>query len=682
MSQNDFLVEIQTEELPPKSLKMLAEKFLEEIQTRLTKSDFTFQGAKYFATPRRLAVLINHLDAEQPDKTIERKGPALDKAYDASGNPTPACLGFAKSANVDVSELIKLPGNFVGCKQHIKGKTVFEIMPQIVSESLAALPIPKPMRWGNHTEKFIRPVHSVILLYGKEIIPAIILGIQSGNKTQGHRFLHPEEVEITSPAHYESALLAANVIVDFEKRKEKIYQDSRNLVTQKLGPTILFPKDVALLEEVTSLVEWPKAILGNFDKKFLEVPLEALTSAMKDHQRYFPIYSGPNQLLPNFIAVSNIEGKDKRHIIAGNERVLRARLADAAFFYETDKKIKLSERLEKLKHIVFQNKLGSIFDKTERIKKLAAIIATQVGAEKSIAVKAAELSKSDLTTELVGEFPELQGIAGYYYATNEGNADIATALKEQYLPKFSGDILPNTKAGIALALADRIDTLVGIFGINQAPTGDKDPFGLRRAALGVLRILIEKHINLDLKELITKAADHYTTLDNKNVISDTLNFILERIKAYYAEAPATVIASVMALNLFDPYDMIKRIDAVIAFDKLPEAESLSIANKRVSNILAKYTDIITETTINEKLFESDSEKNLTRKLNEQEKIIANLNNYQAVLSQLASLKEPVDDFFDNVMVMTDDKSKRENRILILKKLRELFLHVADIALLQ
>lgn len=683
MQQNDFLIEILTEELPPKSLKIFSEKLLEEIRTRLVKAELTFAEIKNFATPRRLAVLVSQLTYQQPDKTIERKGPALDRAYDTNGNPTQALLGFAKSAGVEISDLIKLPGNFIGCKQHIKGKTVFEIMPQIVAESLAALPIPKPMRWGNHPDKFIRPVHAVVLLYGDKIIDAEILGIKTGNKTRGHRFLAPEWIEIKNPKTYEEQLVKAFVIASFGERRAIIEKQANNLA-QSLGGQIVMPLDGSLIDEITSIVEWPEAFSGSFDKKFLNVPKEALISAMQDHQRYFPV-AKMDVLLPNFIAISNMPIKEGQNIIAGNERVLRARLSDAEFFFETDKKIKLADRVEKLKQIVFHNKLGTLHDKTLRLQKLTSFIAPKIKADTTHAERAALLAKTDLTTELVGEFPELQGIAGSYYAQHDKEDDsVRIALREQYFPRFSGDIIPLSPVGTALSLADRIDTLVGIFGINQAPTGDKDPFGLRRAALGILRILIDKSSEMDLRELIAFSAGSYPTLENKNVVDDALNFVLDRLKPWYQEQgiATNIIASVMSLGISKPYDIHRRIQAVMNFKTLPEAESLSVANKRVSNILEKYTETLSAKEIKESLFESDAERNLAVKLVEQEKIIAKEDNYQKILAELANLRAPVDDFFDHVMVMTDDKPKRENRILMLKKLRELFLHVADIALLQ
>lgn len=689
---NHFLIELHTEELPPKSLRSLSENFALEISKRLQKTDLAFAEVNSFATPRRLAVLVKQLTDKQTDKIVERKGPALDKAYDADGKPTPACIGFARSCGIDVSELtiIETPqGKCVGSKQSVTGKTVFELIPALIEETLTALPIARPMRWGNHTQKFIRPVHSVILLYGDKIIDAEILGCKTNRKTRGHRFMHPDWIEIATPEQYEDQLHQAFVIADFDKRKGSIASATLAVVKEKFGNAAEAIMDSDLLDEVTSLVEWPDAACGSFDKDFLQVPQEALISAMQDHQRYFPIVDSQHKLLPHFITINNIAGKDKERIIAGNQRVLRARLSDAAFFFNTDKKIKLSDRLEKLKHIVFQNKLGTLFDKTERVQKLAAIIAKQIGDDIKQAERAALLAKTDLTTDLVIEFPELQGIAGCYYALHDNEPEsVAKALNEQYMPRFSGDALPDTLCGSALAIADRLDTLIGVFGINQAPTGDKDPFGLRRAALGVLRILIEKPFNLDLKELLQFAFDHYQNkLSNTNTVNDTLHFMLDRLKPWYMEQEMTanVIASVMSLNLTKPYDIHRRLQAVMAFKNLPEAESLSIANKRVSNILAKYNGEITLKAIKENLFENDAERELAKQLEAQAKKVLTLSHsaqYKEVLAQLADLRTPVDNFFDHVMVMTEDKDRRENRLLMLKQLRELFLQVADIALLQ
>ncbi len=686
----DFLVEIQTEELPPKALQRLGISFFAEIKNRLDKMDLRYRDAQFFATPRRLAVLVKKLVAKQADSSVERKGPALEAAFDKDGKPTPACVGFARSCNVTPDQLSTIKtdqGTWVGFQQKVAGKSVQEILPALVQQALAALPIPKRMRWGSGSVEFVRPVHSVIMLYGNDVIDAEILGCRAGRLTRGHRFHSKGSISIANPARYAKSLERKYVIADFAKRKELISAAARQAVSAIKDADVVIDDD--LLDEVTGLVEWPVAICGSFDSEFLAVPSEALIAAMKDHQRYFPIVNTQQQLLPHFITISNIASRDPARVVTGNERVLRARLSDAAFFFETDKKQSLEERIEILKHIVFQAKLGTLFDKTTRVAALAAFIAEKMQIDSKEAERAGMLAKTDLTTAMVGEFPELQGKMGYHYALHAGeSAAIAKALDEQYMPRFSGDALPASKLGCALAMADRIDTLVGIFGINQAPTGDKDPFALRRAALGVLRILIEKKLNLDLRDLLVFAKKSYADkLANQNVVADVLTFMLERLKPWYQDQgiSADVFASVAALNISRPYDIHLRIQAVQDFKRMPEAASLSIANKRVSNILAKSASDITMQKIDEKLFEDDAERALGATLAaKRDSVISFSKNgdYAEVLAQLAGLREPVDNFFDHVMVMSEDKSRRENRLLMLKQLRELFLHVADIALLQ
>lgn len=688
--QKDFLVEIHTEELPPKALNRLAKSFFDEIIMRLDKMELGYRGAQFFATPRRLAVYVQKLINKQPDSTVERKGPALEAAYDQSGSPTPACIGFARSCGVTPDQLIKIKneqGTFLGFKQTVVGKTAQDILPTIVTQALTALPIPKRMRWGSGPVEFVRPVHSVIMLYGKDVIDAEILGCRTGRKTRGHRFLSKGWISIATPASYTKTLERHFVIADFAQRKELIHAEAKRVAAKLKNAAVVIEEP--LLDEVTGLVEWPVAYCGNFDERFLSVPKEALIAAMQDHQRYFPVVDSHYNLLPHFIGIANIESRDMSRMISGNERVLRARLADAAFFFETDKKQRLADRVDSLQHIIFQAKLGSLYDKTKRIALLNVFIAEKLHVDVKEAMRSGLLAKTDLTTAMVGEFPELQGVMGYYYALhdNEGKA-IATALNEQYMPRFSGDVLPTTSLGCALAIVDRIDTLVGIFGINQAPTGDKDPFALRRAALGVLRILIERKLNLDLSELINKAIQEYTNkLTNPDVSAQVLAFILERLKPWYQEQgiPADVLASVAALHITKPYDFHLRVLAVQQFKQLPEAESLSIANKRVSNILSKSAVTMTAKQIDEKLFENDAERALVSSLTEKRNAVISFSErgqYAEVLTELAGLRTPVDEFFDHVMVMSEDLSRRENRLLMLKKLRELFLHVADIALLQ
>ncbi len=685
-NREDFLLEIHTEELPPKALYSLGKALQFEMEKQLQKASLSFDNMQFYATPRRLALLVNNLDLEQAAQTIERKGPAISAAFDVEGKPTPACLGFARSCGIDPRDLITIKnqgGEWVGYNEHVPGKPTADLLPAMIQQALHALPIPKRMRWGSSSETFIRPVHAVIALLGKKIVDATILGCKADQTTHGHRFHHPEAIIITAPKEYAAILeKQGNVVVDFEARKSMIRELSEAAVKQQIkeDAQILFQDE--LLNEVTGIVEWPVAFCGQFDVKFLKVPAPVLISAMQDHQRYFPIADKKGNLLPYFVAVSNIKSKDIAKVIAGNERVLRARLSDASFFFDTDKKKSLVERAEYLKNIVFQAKLGTVFDKVQRLIKLVEFM----GAAKE-ATRAALLCKSDLTTEMVGEFPELQGVMGYYYALHDKeSAEVAHAIVDHYKPRFSGDSLPESEAGCMLALADRVDTLVGIFGINQIPTGDKDPFGLRRAAIGVLRILIEKNLDIDLQPLLLQAANNYPALENKDLVPQLLRFMQERLKAWYLEQgiEPDVFAAVSALNITRPFDMHRRIQAVQYFKSLPEAESLAMANKRVSNILSQYKETITAQAIDFQLLQDDAEKELAQNLKDQGQHILpayQAGNYVEVLSQLASLRTSVDRFFDHVLVMVEDKKQRENRLLMLMQLRTLFLQVADIALL-
>jgi len=688
MKRDDFLVEIHTEELPPKSLRKLGVTFYEQIIAALKKADLNHGEAKWFATPRRLAVLISDLDATQPNQEIERKGPAIAAAFDASGKPTPACVGFAKSCGVTPDDLIKIKtpqGEWMGYKQKTQGKSVAELLPTIVNQALLTLPIAKRMRWGASDTEFVRPVHSVIMLYGKDVIDAEILGHKTDRVTRGHRFHSEGEISIKSANDYEAQLEKAYVIADFAKRHQQVFDEASKLVHDQFGKNSALVMNDELWDEVTSLVEWPVAMCGNFDEAFLDVPREALISAMQDHQRYFPVTDG-NKLLPHFVTLANIDSKDAARVIHGNQRVLRARLSDAAFFYKTDKHEKLADRIERLKHIVYQAKLGTLYDKAERISKLAAYISEKIGGDAQLAKRAGLLAKADLTSNMVGEFTELQGIMGGYYAEHDGeNKEVAAAIRNQYVPSYAGEALPdkNAKISIAVALADRVDSLVGAFGINQIPTGDKDPYGLRRAAIGVLRYLIENQINLDLRDVLKQAEKNYAVkLENADAVEQVLTFINERLRAWYAEkdVPADIFAAVNAVQAADLYDVDKRIKAVQAFKQLSEAEALSAANKRVSNIL-KTADV-QDGKIDEALFEHEAEKMLAHKLHEKSQSLCMMSDYKDSLINLADLRPSVDSFFDHVMVMTEDKPRRENRIRLLKELRKLFLQVADIALLQ
>lgn len=695
MKREDFLVEILTEELPPKALLKLAQAFQQQIKDRLEKTGLEFSGIKFFATPRRLAVLVNALAEMQEDQVVERKGPALSAAFDAQGKPTQPCIGFAKSCGVAVEELMTIKteqGEWVGFKQHVKGKSVKEILPELIEQAALALPIPKRMRWGDNKTEFVRPIHAVMMLYGKDIIEAPILGCEADRKTLGHRFHAPEWLSIESASSYEKQLEdEGHVIADFAKRREKIRETTLVLIKEKLGndfSSFINKPNYPLLDEVTALVELPEPLLGSFDKAFLSVPDVVLKSSMEDHQRYFAIFNEKTgEFSPHFVTISNIDSKEPARVIHGNERVLRARLSDAAFFFATDKKEKLENRLAILKGIVYQAKLGSLYDKAKRLAKLSAFIADKIGANIKEAERAGWLAKTDLTTNMVSEFPELQGLMGRYYAEHDGESEsIAIAMDEQYMPRFAGDELPENPVGRALALADKMDALTGSFCINQIPTGDKDPFGLRRAAIGIIRISIEDGVNLDLKAMFEFAQSLYTVkLENKDAVTQLLLFMQERMRSWYQDQGISpdVLAAVFALRVTNPLDISKRVQAVQAFKKLSEAEALSVANKRVSNILEKQT--LEQNAINPALFEHDAERTLFDKLEQKQKSIqASCENgeYENVLKQLADLRQPVDDFFDHVMVMTEDKPRRENRIVLLSKLRKLFLQVADIALLQ
>jgi glycyl-tRNA synthetase beta chain len=691
LDKSSLLVEIHTEELPPKTLLRLSASFLMEIEKGLQLANLTYGHAKAFATPRRLSVSVTGLLNQQADIDVERKGPSVQAAYDAQGNPTPASLGFAKSCGVNFAELIRLKsglGEWLGYKQRLAGKKLQELLPEIVSKALQALPAAKKMRWGMGKTSFVRPVHTIILLLDNEIIPATILGVATNNKTYGHRFHSQQELEVAHADDYEKILEEKGfVIADFAKRRALIEKQVADIMKQHFNGTAVAKIDAELLNEVTALVEWPVALIGNFSKEFLTVPAEALISAMQDHQRYFPVLDLKGRILPHFITISNIKSRDANHVIAGNERVIKARLSDAAFFFGVDKKISLESRLALLKTIIYQAKLGSLFDKSERLAKLSLFIAKKLHVDVSVAERAGLLAKTDLTSQIVNEFPDLQGIAGYYYALHDKESlELAESLTEQYLPRFANDSLPTSLLGCVLAIADRMDILVGFFGINQIPTGDKDPYGLRRAALGILRIIIEKSLNIDLVDLIAQSVKLYADkLQNNKLEKAVLDYILERLRAVYAEQKIEidVFSSVMALSLSQPLDIDKRVQAVHKFKQLPEASALAAANKRVSNILAKQK--ISDAVLKEDLLQEVEEKDLAKhlaSLQTQTKKLASDQDYAELLQQLASLRRPVDQFFDKVMVMTEDVKLRENRLILLRDLRQQFLQVADIALLQ
>ncbi|PID99962.1 MAG: glycine--tRNA ligase subunit beta [Thiothrix nivea] len=683
----DFLVEIGTEELPPKALKTLSEAFTKGIHDGLKEAGLEAAGIISYATPRRLAVWIQQTPVRQEDQVVERKGPAVKAAFDADGNPTRAAQGFARSCGVEVADLqqqITDKGTWLLFRQQQQGRQTADLLPEIVNQSLAALPIPKRMRWGDGDVEFVRPVHWVVMLAGTEVIDCEILGMKAGRDSRGHRFHAPQAVRIESPASYAEQLKAAYVSAKFSDRREMI-RENVGKVAAELGGQAIMPE--SLLEEVSALVEWPVAIAGQFEEQFLEVPQEALIYTMQGDQKYFGLTDSDGKLMPNFITISNISSKDPSKVSEGNERVIRPRFSDAAFFWEQDKKHSMASRREQLKLVVFQQKLGTLYDKSERVSKLAAEIAKQLDADETLAIRAAQLAKCDLITNMVFEFTDLQGIMGRYYALHDGeDAEVAAAMEEQYLPRYAGDELPATATGRILALAERIDTLAGIFGIGQKPTGTKDPFALRRAALGVLRIMIEEKLPLDLADLLDKAAANLTEqLGKKPDITEALAYSLERLRAYYHDQAigTELVDAVAELNPTRPLDFDRRVKAVAKFRQLTAAESLAAANKRIGNILRKVEDDIPE-TVTVSLLQEAAEKALAAAVSEQQDKVMPLfasGDYEAALLSLAELREPVDRFFDEVMVMVDDEALKKNRLALLNQLRDLFLRVADLSVL-
>ncbi|SIS40489.1 glycine--tRNA ligase subunit beta [Neptunomonas antarctica] len=682
MTTRDFLVELGTEELPPKSLISLSNAFTKGIVEALTKANITFGDVTSFAAPRRLAVKISGVSIQQPDAEIEKRGPSC-KA------PQKAIDGFARSCGIESSDLQVLEtnkGDYYIYRTTEKGTDTLSLLPAFVQESLNALPIPKRMRWGSSRIEFVRPSKWLVMLFGDEVVPATILGLESGRKTRGHRFHYNHEIELIDASEYEAKLLAPGyVIADFATRRAKINSQVIDAGV-KIGGTVEIDPD--LLDEVTALNEWPVALTGRFEERFLDVPAEALILSMKENQKYFHAVDADGKLMPYFITVANIESKDPQQVIEGNEKVIRPRLADAAFFYETDKKSTLASRVEKLSSVVFQNQLGTVLDKATRISALAGHIAVLLHADVENAKRAGYLAKGDLLSDMVFEFTDLQGLMGYHYALHDGEQEeVAIAINEQYLPKFAGDDLPQSNAGIAVALADRLDTLTGLFGINQPPTGSKDPFALRRASLGVLRIIIERKLDLDLKDLVTKAVSLHASLPAAATAAEkATDFMLERLRAWYEDKGVSIDSylAVVAVRPTNPLDFDKRVNAVNSFKTLPEAASLAAANKRVSNILEK-NKLSTESTVNISLLEEAEEIKLHSSVEALQTRLQPLfaaGDYTHALAELASLQADVDAFFDSVMVMADDESVRNNRLALLSNLRDLFLRTADISLLN
>ncbi|MGF1775159.1 glycine--tRNA ligase subunit beta [Vibrio maritimus] len=689
----EFLIELGTEELPPTQLRTLAEAFAANFEAELKSADLAHEGVKWYAAPRRLALRVAGLAEGQADKVVEKRGPAVSVAFDADGNATKAAQGWARGNGITVEQADRLvtdKGEWLLFKQEVKGQATTEIVVELAAKALANLPIAKPMRWGNKTTQFIRPVKTLTMLMGSDLIEGEILGVASDRTIRGHRFMGEQEFTIDSAEQYPAILEErGKVMADYEARKAIILADAEKAGAAVGGITEL---EDDLVEEVTSLVEWPVVLTAKFEEEFLKVPSEALVYTMKGDQKYFPVYDENKKLLPNFIFVSNIESKEPRYVIEGNEKVVRPRLADAEFFFNTDRKRPLIDRLPELDQAIFQKQLGTIKDKTDRITELAGYIAEQIDADVEKSKRAGLLAKCDLMTSMVFEFTDTQGVMGMHYATHDGEDEqVALALYEQYMPRFAGDELPSTGISSAVAMADKLDTIVGIFGIGQAPKGS-DPFALRRASLGVLRIIVENGYNLDLTDLIAKAQslfaleDGTSKLTNANVANDVIDFMLGRFNAWYKDEGFSVdiIQAVLANRPTKPADFDQRVKAVSHFRELEAAEALAAANKRVGNILAKFDGELAA-EIDLALLQEDAEKTLAENVEVMTEALEPAfatGNYQEALSKLADLREPVDAFFDNVMVMADDEALKKNRLTLLNNLRNLFLQIADISLLQ
>jgi glycyl-tRNA synthetase beta chain len=709
IEHRDFLLEIGTEELPPRALLTLSDALVAGLAAGLDKAQLAHGELTGYATPRRLAVWVKRLAGRQPEQNLKRKGPPLSASFDATGVPTRAALAFAHSCGTPVETLTRLTegkGTFLFFEGTKPGELATALLPGIVQAALEGLPIPRRMHWGAGTAMFVRPVHWVVMLFGHEVVPATLLDTAAGHFTYGHRFHAPKPLRIASPGSYERTLRErGRVLADFAQRREKIRAEVTSAANTLGGRALV---SAALLDEVTALVEWPVAIAGHFEARFLALPREVLISTLQDHQRYFPVEDAARQLLPAFIAVSNIESRDPPKVRAGNERVVRPRLADAAFFWEQDRRQPLEAQAAGLDAVTFQARLGSLGDKTRRIVTLAAAVAVSTGGSQDAARRAAQLAKCDLLSAMVGEFPELQGIMGTYYAAADGEApEVAQAIREHYLPRGAGDELPGSPTGIAVAIADKLDTLAGIFLIGEKPTGTKDPFGLRRAALGVQRILIEKRLDLDLKQLIatalvgvhadierlrpaTPAANARAPASLEVVAVEIYDFLMERLRAYYLErapAPGSVAVStemfdaVLAARPASPLDFDARLAALAAFLELPEAQSLTAANKRIANILRKAGAAVPAQVEAVHLKEA-AEVRLHEALRAQRDAVAAATaqrQYTAALGRLAQLRPAVDAFFDEVMVMDENPQLRANRLGLLAQLQSLFAGVADLS---
>ncbi len=687
----DLLIELGTEELPPKSLLKLSDAFKTGVQKGLTEAGLSHGPIAVFATPRRLGLKVSDLTLLAADEQVEKRGPAGKVAFDADGKPSRAGLAFASSVGQDIKDLERLEtdkGAWLFHRSVVPGKAAADCIPAIVTAALASLPVAKPMRWGAADHEFVRPAHWLVLLLGSEVIAAEVLGLSSGRVTRGHRFHAPETRSLTSVADYPGALTTNGyVLADFAERRAKVSKQIQAAADAQQAEAVM---DGALLDEITALVEWPVAVSGSFESAYLDLPEEVLIAALQDHQRFVPLRGKNGALTNQFVAISNIDSPTPAVVKAGYERVVRPRLADAAFFYRTDKQSSLDKKRERLHTVLFQKKLGSLFAVSERLANLAAGIAAELGHDESQARRAGELSRADLVTDMVGEFPQLQGTMGAYYANHDGEAEeVAHALQQQYWPRFAGDQLPTSNVGQCLALASKLDLLAGIFAIGQKPSGTRDPFGLRRAALGILRIAIECELPLDVKRLIATACKQLPLEKLPDgVVDEVYGYLLDRLPAYYREQGAAftteMLNAVKANQPASPFDFHQRLVALQVFMDDEAARSLAAANKRVANILRKAGKQAVA-SVDQSLLEAPAEQALFETLQSlRESVVPALASraYGDAMSELAGTRAVIDQFFDDVMVMAENEDLRRNRLGLLGEIRELYNGVADLSQLS
>jgi len=677
MNTQDFLLELGTEELPPKLLQKISNALTTNLTDQLSELKLSFGKVESFATPRRLAVLVHDLQLQQDDQTVERKGPALSA-------PDQAVEGFAKSCGVskqDLSHKAFGKADYYFFTKEQKGLKTTDLLEEVVDTAIKKIPIAKPMRWGNLDFTFVRPTHWLVMMLGSEVVPATVMGLSAGNTTKGLRFTGEQEFGIDNAADYQQTLFdRAQIEVDFDARKQIIRKQVMQVASKSKANAVI---DESLLDEVCALVEYPCAFSGGFDQKFLSVPEEALISAMKSHQKYFHMVDDNEKLLPSFISVANIESSDLSVIIDGNERVIRPRLSDSEFFWEKDKTESLESRLSKLNDVLFMKLLGSMGDKVKRIESLSSYIAGVIGANVDYSARAGLLSKSDLVSDMVGEFADLQGVMGGYYALNDGEDEsVSIAIREHYHPRFSGDSLPSSKEGLVVAIADKLDTITGIYGIGQGPTGSKDPYALRRMALGLLRIMVEGQLNLDLKALIAQSLSLHSSKVDASSADDIYQFMMDRLRAYYKEqkVSAKAFEAVLAVRPESPYDFHRRVEALNLFTQQSESESLIESNKRIANILKEHDNLGTD--VDTSVFVEDAEKALYEAVSNVAKDLSLSADYEQTMNKLLGLKDSIDSFFDQVMVNTDDEILKRSRLTLLNWVRSLFLSVADISYLS